>query len=73
MEIFTLIFKLAAGIGLFLFAMYLIEEALKYLSGRNFKLFLQRVTKNRVGAVVRWRREAELRMKESLTELQFED
>ncbi len=51
MEILTLIFKLAAGIGLFLFAMYLIEECLKNLSGRNFKLFLQRVTKNRVGAV----------------------
>ena len=46
-----LIFKLAAGIGLFLFAMYLLEESLKNLSGRNFKLFLQRTTKNRVGAV----------------------
>ena len=33
--------KLSAGIGLFLFAMYLIEESLKNLSGRNFKLFLQ--------------------------------
>ncbi len=46
-----LIFKLFAGIGLFLFAMYLLEESLKNLSGRNFKLFLQRTTKNRVGAV----------------------
>jgi phosphate:Na+ symporter len=45
------IFKLCAGIGLFLFAMYLIEESLKNLSGRNFKLFLQRSTKNRFGAV----------------------
>jgi phosphate:Na+ symporter len=45
------ILKLCAGIGLFLFAMYLIEESLKNLSGRNFKLFLQRVTKNRFGAV----------------------
>ncbi|MEJ7610506.1 MAG: Na/Pi symporter [Ferruginibacter sp.] len=51
MEIVTLIFKLAAGIGLFLFAMYLLEESLKNLSGRNFKRFLQRTTKNRVGAV----------------------
>jgi phosphate:Na+ symporter len=42
---------MCAGIGLFLFAMYLIEESLKNLSGRNFKLFLQRVTKNRFGAV----------------------
>ena len=51
MEILSLIFKLAAGVGLFLFAMYLLEESLKNLSGRNFKLFLQRTTKNRVGAV----------------------
>ena len=51
MEIFLHILKLLAGIGLFLFAMYLLEESLKNLSGRNFKLFLQRITKNRVGAV----------------------
>ncbi len=51
MNILTLIFKLAAGIGLFLFAMYLLEESLKNLSGRNFKLFLQRTTKNKIGAV----------------------
>lgn len=51
MDIIVLIFKLAAGIGLFLFAMYLIEESLKNLSGRKFKLFLQRTTKNRIGAV----------------------
>ena len=44
-------FKLAAGVGLFLFAMYLLEESLKNLSGRNFKLFLQRITKNAIGAV----------------------
>ncbi len=50
MEMASHIFKLAAGIGLFLFAMYLLEESLKNLSGRNFKLFLQRVTRNRVGA-----------------------
>ena len=51
MVILTLIFKLAAGVGLFLFAMYLLEESLKNLSGRNFKLFLQRTTKNTVAAV----------------------
>ena len=50
MEIINSIFKLLAGIGLFLFAMYLIEEALKNLSGRNFKLFLQRTTKNKISA-----------------------
>lgn len=46
----VLIFKLAAGIGMFLFAMYLLEESLKNLSGRKFKLFLQRAAKNRVSA-----------------------
>lgn len=51
MDILNSIFKLAAGIGLFLFAMYLIEEALKNLSGRNFKIFLQRIAKNNIGAV----------------------
>jgi phosphate:Na+ symporter len=51
MEILLHIFQLFAGIGLFLFAMYLLEESLKNLSGRNFKLFLQRITKNRFGAV----------------------
>ena len=51
MALLTDILKLCAGIGLFLLSMYLIEEALKNLSGRNFKLFLQRITKNRAGAV----------------------
>ncbi|MDI1305709.1 MAG: Na/Pi symporter, partial [bacterium] len=52
METLNHFFKLAAGIGLFLFAMYLLEESLKNLSGRSFKLFLQRITKNKIGAVV---------------------
>lgn len=51
MEVFNQVLKLCAGIGLFLFAMYLLENALKNLSGRRFKLFLQRATKNRVKAV----------------------
>jgi hypothetical protein len=51
MDIFLLILKLCAGVGLFLFAMYLLEESLKNLSGRNFKIFLQRSTKNKLGAV----------------------
>jgi len=50
METFNLILKLLAGIGLFLFAMFLLEDSLKNLSGRSFKLFLQRITKNKVGA-----------------------
>jgi len=51
MEILFYILKLCAGIGLFLFAMYLLEDSLKNLSGRNFKIFLKRVSKNSVGAV----------------------
>ncbi|PWA05920.1 Na/Pi cotransporter family protein [Flavobacterium psychrotolerans] len=51
MEILNSILKLAAGIGLFLYSMYLLEESLKNLSGRNFKLFLQRSTKNKIAAV----------------------
>jgi len=45
------ILKLCSGIGLFLFSNYLIEESLKNLAGRNFKLFLQNITKNTLGAV----------------------
>lgn len=45
------VLKLCAGIGLFLFAMYLLEDALKNLSGRKFKQFLQRVTRHSLGAV----------------------
>lgn len=51
METLDHIFRLLAGIGLFLFAMYMLEESMKNLSGRNFKLFLQRITKNKIGAV----------------------
>lgn len=50
MEVLNSIFKLLAGIGLFLFAMYLLEESLKNLAGRNFKLFLQRSSKNTLSA-----------------------
>ena len=51
METFYHILKLCAGIGLFLFAMYLVEESIKNLSGRSVKLFLQRITKNTISAV----------------------
>ncbi len=51
MTIVHQVFQLLAGVGLFLFAMNLLEDSLKNLSGRTFKLFLQRTTKNRLGAV----------------------
>ncbi|WP_413998208.1 Na/Pi cotransporter family protein [Flavobacterium sp. W1B] len=51
MPVFDNIFRLFAGIGLFLFAMYLLEESIKNFSARSFKHFLQRITKNKIGAV----------------------
>lgn len=39
---FNQIWVLLAGLGLFLFGMFLLEEALKTLAGRSFKLFLRK-------------------------------
>lgn len=44
--------QVLAGVGIFLFAMHLLESSLRHLSGRNFKRFLQRVSRTRVGGVV---------------------
>ena len=38
------IWRLAAGLGLFLFGMHELEEALKQLAGRPFKRFLRQYT-----------------------------
>ncbi len=45
------IWPLLAGLGLFLFGMYMLEEALKAMAGRSFKKFLRKHTKNRIKAV----------------------
>lgn len=45
------IWPLLAGLGLFLFGMFMLEEALKAMAGRSFKKFLRKHTKNRVKAV----------------------
>ncbi len=45
------IWALLAGLGLFLFGMYMLEESLKKLAGRSFKIFLRNQTKNRFKAV----------------------
>lgn len=50
LETLNFFLKLAAGVSLFLFAMHLVEKSLKDLSGRNFKLFLQRLSKNKLNA-----------------------
>lgn len=40
-----------AGLGLFLFAMHLMETSLKHVAGRAFKLFLRKHTHNRFEAI----------------------
>lgn len=40
------LWKMAGGLGLFLFAMYQMEDAITALSGRTFKLFLKNHTKH---------------------------
>lgn len=44
--------KLLAGLGIFLYGMKLIEEALKELGGRSFKLFLRKHTQNKIGGIL---------------------
>ena len=46
------IWKLIAGLGIFLFGMFLLEESLRSLAGRAFKKFLLRYTKNNVWAIL---------------------
>lgn len=43
--------ELLAGIGLFLFAMHFLETSLRELSGRRFKLFLQKMAARPISAV----------------------
>jgi phosphate:Na+ symporter len=43
--------KLLAGLGMFLYGMFHIEDTLKQLEGRNFKLFLQKHTKHKLSAI----------------------
>ncbi len=46
------IWPLLAGLGLFLFGMHMLEEALKNLIGRSFKKFLRKYTTHPVQAVL---------------------
>jgi phosphate:Na+ symporter len=45
------IWPVLAGLGLFLFGMYMMEEAIRKLSGRAFKLYLRKFTGHPVKAV----------------------
>ena len=46
------LWRLAAGLGLFLFGMHQLEQALTQLAGRSFKKFLRQYTAKPVGSVV---------------------
>jgi phosphate:Na+ symporter len=52
MDLLGNILKLLAGVGLFLFAMYLLEKSLQNLSGRSFKRLLQRMTRTHAGGAL---------------------
>ena len=43
--------KLLAGLGLFLYGMFHLEDTLKQFEGRSFKLFLQKHTKHKLSAI----------------------
>jgi phosphate:Na+ symporter len=45
------IWRFLAGIGIFMFGIFLLEEALKQLSGRTFKRFIKKTTTGRIKSV----------------------
>lgn len=46
------IWRFLAGVGIFIFAMYLMEESIRQLSGRAFRIFLRRYTGTRFRALL---------------------
>ena len=45
------VWKLLAGLGMFLYGMFHIEDTMKQMEGRAFKLFLQKHTKHKLSAI----------------------
>jgi phosphate:Na+ symporter len=45
------IWKLLAGLGIFMFGMFLMEESIKNLTGRSFKGFIRNSTNGRIRSV----------------------
>lgn len=45
------IWKLLAGLGIFLFGMFLMEEAIKKLAGRSFKRLIREYTRGRIRSI----------------------
>jgi phosphate:Na+ symporter len=46
------IWKFLAGLGIFLFGMFLLEEAIRQISGRAFKRLIKRATAGRLRAII---------------------
>ena len=46
------IWKLLAGLGIFLFGMFLMEESIKNLAGRSFKSFIRHSTNGRLKSIL---------------------
>jgi len=44
--------KFFAGLGVFLYGMFHLEDSLKQIEGRSFKLFLKKFTKNKLSAIL---------------------
>lgn len=51
MEVSFDIWKILAGVAIFLLGMNMLEEALQYLAGRPFKLFLRKHTQHKLKAI----------------------
>ena len=51
MELSFDIWKILAGVAIFLLGMNMLEEALQYLAGRPFKLFLRKHTQHKLKAI----------------------
>lgn len=45
------IWKLLAGLGIFMFGMFLMEESVKNLAGRSFKKFIREYTRGRIRSI----------------------
>ncbi|MES2478543.1 MAG: Na/Pi symporter [Bacteroidota bacterium] len=43
--------EILAGLGLFLYGMFHLEDSMKQIEGRSFKLFLQKHTQSKLGAI----------------------
>ena len=48
---FEIFWKFLAGLGVFLFGVYLLEEGISHLSGRAFKKMIRRYTSNRLNSI----------------------